>query len=194
MKHHIAFAIAALTLMSGQIQAADQFLAQVVKEGAFVSLYRDGRKFSMPISIRPEEEKIIRELNPDDDVIINGHVLMDKTVVGEGIEQQTVFVINKVRPVSLRRLVPQFVDDPRQENKPYALPKGYEPLLIPVSSGVATAMTLTVSGALAHSLAQTADGGSLRNEMNASVILGAGILMTGAFQIDEFFFNNKKDF
>ncbi len=173
--------------------ANEHFLAQVKRQDQFVSLFRDGKRFTMPIIIRPAEEKIILGLAPDEDVIIEGHVRMDKTVTDEGGNHMTTFVVDSVRPISLKKLsyTQDFKFEPASEPRP--LPEGYEPMMIPVSSGVATALTLTASAALLSSLTAPTAGGALRNDINMSVLIGSGLLMTGAYLLDQIFSNNPKD-
>lgn len=132
-------------------------------------------------------KKYINSLLPGDDVVVEGNITYITSYDEDGSQLEPVFVITSLRPISLSRLGdgPAF---PVDEHLPGKITgKTYSPMVIPVTTEVASAMTLTTSLLFMQSLSASATDPEVRQELNSGLIFFAGALATGVFIFEQVF-------
>lgn len=130
-------------------------------------------------------EKDIAALQKGDEVLLKGYVAYQNFFLAGGAHSKAIFVVQSVKAVSLSKLgktegtiIPEPVTSP-------LLQKSYSPLSIPVTTQVASAITLTSSILLLQSLTASPFDPQLRQQLNSGLILFAGAIATGIFIYDQ---------
>lgn len=135
----------------------------------------------------PQLNSVIDDLLPGDEVIAHGHMEYLTSSMDSRISYSPIFVIDKITPVSLKRLgvskqlVQQYPIPAFEKNIP-----GYAPGAITASAQVTSSLILTASVLLLQSLLSPPPGGDPRGDINAGLTFFAGTLATGIFLFDDF--------
>lgn len=128
--------------------------------------------------------EVINKLNPGDETIIEGHITYHMSLNETQNQYSPIFVIESIKPVSLRLLGQQNEKAPEIESsKRFQLSneKVYSPMGIPVTTEVASSITLTTSALLLQSLTAGPNEPGTHQKLNSGMIIFAGALATGVF-------------
>ena len=133
-------------------------------------------------AVKLEQEglaKVLSDLEPNDEVLLKGSVRYHPVTLDSKTEMRPTFHINKIIPVSLKRLgKSEFkIAEPKLV---FSLAEPRGPKGIAVNEKVATAITLTATVLLMQNLTSTSSGGP-REEIQSRILFGAGALATGTF-------------
>lgn len=136
-------------------------------------------------------EKEIAGLEAGDEALIEGHIVYESSTVEGKQAFRPIFVIESIRPVSLKRLGKVEMKEQDQLIQLQPLPSNFERKgTIPVTAEVAGAITLTAS--LLMLQAQTAGNQpEFKQDLNAGLVFSAGALATGLFIYDQIVANKK---
>ena len=139
----------------------------------------------------PNLAEEVLKLREGDDVVIKGYVTYEGFKV-EGISQlKPVFVIQSLKPISLSRISEIDKSVPPRPINFLPAQASYSPFSIPVTTQVASSITLTSSMLLLQSLTNGPNDPLLTQQLNSGLVLFAGALFTGVF-IYEQLINAKK--
>jgi hypothetical protein len=158
-------------------------LVKVTKDQHGTQLFRDKNEAPIPsIEFNQNVKEQIEALKNGDEVIVVGHIRYHS----QGLESQSMkpfFIIESVHPISLQRLG---TIDTSINDQPLKLkaPEPFSPLTLPVSTEVASAITMTSSLLLLESLSAGSDPHG-RREMQKSLIISAGTMATIIFIYDQ---------
>lgn len=159
-----------------------KIIARIKTSGKVLELEKDGQKAGVKTQLaRPELQKALEALEPGDEALITGrlHYVL-KGVEGEG--SQATFVIESIKPISLKRLGKidqKFIEDQKQfVIRPVT---GTGPKTIPVTGDVANAITMTASLLMLQNLTATEADPGVKKDLNTGLIFSAGVLATGLF-------------
>lgn len=176
--------IATLILTSFMAHAMDEGFEDVTLLARIHSL-KDVEKISGYAAVLEEEglNKILQGLEKDDEVLLKGSIRYHPVTMDNKTEMRPTFHINKIVPVSLKRLgkLDLEIAEPKLV---FSLDEPRAPKTIPVSGKVATAMTLTASILLLQNLTSGQSDGP-RQKLESQVLFGAGALATGSFIWDQ---------
>lgn len=133
--------------------------------------------------INKEVEKKIAELSSGEEAVVKGHITYDTRTADGTVKFRPVFLVTSITPVSLTKLRAGKVDsiDPAFNLHEH---KDFSPLTIPVTTEVASSLTLTTALLLMQSLTASSDPQG-RQQINQGIIIFAGALATGSFIIDQ---------
>ncbi len=137
-------------------------------------------------------EKIIKGLEADDEVVLEGQVIYESETTESTLRFRPVLIIEKLTPISLKRLGK--MNDFKVEEKTIAfrLESSYSPRPLKLSDGVVSSLVLTASVLLLKSLAASPTDPDLNSKLTEGLIFSAGALATGS-QILEDRFRSSKD-
>jgi hypothetical protein len=134
----------------------------------------------------------LKQLAPDEEVLLQGEIFYEK-VKGTDGQLQPVFVIDSVRPISLRKLGK--MDDFKVSEKTVTFTlknPNFAPKALNMPEKAVGAITMTASILMLKSLttnAATEPRG--RDQMNSALIFSAGALAAGSFILEELLKSSK---
>lgn len=131
-----------------------------------------------------EVAKTLDQLQPGDEVFIEGFVSHHATA---GLEQGKVlpfFVVEKVYPISLKALSVTDYKAPELEFTPDST-ADFSPARIPVTAEVASAMTMTTSLLLMHDLTMGSTEPEMKKQLQTALFLSAGTMATMLFVYEQ---------
>ncbi len=173
----------ALCLAQAPVGSDIEVVGKLESLGSSVRLVRSVEGDAIPSVLEDENlMKVIRSMRPGDDALVRGHISYVPSAAAGETNLVPVFVITGVKTVSLKRLADAL--DAAGSERPIPLrleAKVYSPQAIPVSTEVASALTVTGSMLLMHSLTAGGLEPMLTRELNQGLIIFAGALMTGTF-------------
>lgn len=150
------------------------------KEGTFPSLPGNEKM-----------KKILSEIKDGSEAIIEGHISYEPISSDNGQQFRPFFVIDSIHPISLSELGA----DARKVQIDTLLPIHsrpiYSPPFIPVSSEVATALTLTTSFLLLESLSNVHNT-NVHSDTNKALFVSAGAMATVLFIYEQVKGDKKK--
>lgn len=176
-----------LSLVSHRAQGSQdvEILARIQGADGKIVVHHAGSGQSLPSVLASEDLiEVIKSLSPGDEAIVTGHLSYSNFNLEEKRTMTPVFVIEKIRPISLARLgkietVPEALME-------YSLPSSnYSPLGIPVTTEVASAITLTSALLLMQSLTASSTQPQTKQEINSGLVIFAGALATGVFVFEQ---------
>lgn len=185
-----------LLLVSFKLMATPaEDLPQEVKVIAKINSFKQGNltihqgadSLRQPIRFaNPAVEKAVKELTPDEEVILSGKLIYEKQGVADSFQIRTIFIIHEVKAISLKRLgnMDNFVVAERPVTFDLT-PKAYAPGSLPASAEVVGSITITASILLLKALTAKNSGPSLNNDLNSGLIFSAGALATGSFIMEQ---------
>ena len=144
------------------------------------------QKIYLPLELNQQQEKAIKKLRLSNDVLLKGKISLRSMQQGESKKFYSVFVVDEIHPNVLASLGVDKVDSLSNSmdlnhvaiiktNQPYM----YRPT-IRIPSNVAGAMFLTATSLFALQVAHPAGENTMvPNQINAGVLLGAGLLFIG---------------
>lgn len=135
----------------------------------------------IPMRIKDTDlEKKLKDFDPTDEVLLEGYLSQESSMSGDSRKFTTVFIVESIKPVSLKRLGK--MDNFKVEERPvtFRLASGYAPGSLKVSGGTVGAMVITASVLLLKGLAASPKESPLRRQLETGLIFSAGALATGA--------------
>lgn len=172
-----------------------QVLAKVHITGHAINLIRLSEGDVIPSLLKNKElEKVISQMGPDGEALVKGHITYQATTIEGQAKLEPIFIIESINPISLKllgKIKPP--DDNELANNIFRSPdKNYAPFSIPVSTEVASALTVTTSVLLLQSLTASANQPQVEQQFNTGLFLFAGALATGVFIYDQIKSNHSK--
>ncbi len=159
-----------------------KLVARIKNKGSEIQLFKENRPAGVKTTLaNPELQKIINDFEPGDEALITGHLQYHV----KGVEAETtpaIFVIDSIKPVSLKRLGIRentFIEDQKSiliSPAPTPTPK-----TIAVTKEVAAAITMTASLLMLQDLTAKPSEPSVKSDINTGLIFSAGALATGLF-------------
>ena len=192
------FALALLTNALGQTNSTPQIevLARIQTTGHAVKLIRLNEGDSIPSILNDKKlENIISEMGSDNEALVKGHISYHATTNIEGqAKLDPIFIIESIHPVSLKLLGKIKIPDDNEmtSNIFKTRDQNFSPVSIPVTTEVASAITMTSALLLMQSLAANPSQPGVTQQLNSGVFIFAGVLATGVFIYDQLKGNTKK--
>ena len=173
-------------IAQGQPQTSSEIevLARIQTSGNAVSLVRLTEGDVIPSVLQDKKlEKIISSLEPGTDALVKGHISYQATTIEGQTKLKPLFIIESIKPVSLKMLgrVKGLNENDLASTLIHNQEKSYSPVTIPISTEVASAITLTTTVLLMQSLTANPSQSQSENQLNTGVFLFAGALATGVF-------------
>ena len=165
-----------------------EVLAKIQTTGHAIKLIRLSERDVIPSLLKNKElEKVISQMRPDEDALVKGHITYQATTIEGQAKLEPIFIIESIHPVSLKllgKIKPP--DDNELANNIFRSPdKNYAPFSIPVTTEVASALTLTTSVLLLQSLTASPNQPQVEQQLNTGLFLFAGALATGFYIYDQ---------
>lgn len=157
-------------------------IGRIEGHGAALRVVRslEGDAFSGTLQ-NPSLEKDLSKLQKGDEVVIKGYITYRNFSIEGGAQISPIFIVQSIKPISLSRLGKMGdAKWPESTLQPMSQ-KTYSPIGIPVTTEVATALTLTSSMLLLQSLASSPNDIQTKQQLNTGLILFAGAMATGIF-------------
>lgn len=167
-------------------------VGRIEGHGDALRVIRSLEKDVLPGMLQDKQlEKNLAALQKGDEVVIKGHVAYEMFSIEGQTHQRPILVIQSIRPISLEELgkidgtlIPETFKVKTQ--------KTYMPLAMPVTTEVASALTLTTSMLLLQSLTATSNDPQISKDINTGMIIFAGVMATGIFIYDQISGNRIK--
>lgn len=193
----VIFVFAFIHTAMGQTNATPQIevLARIQTTGHAVKIIRLKEGDSIPSLLNDKKlEKVISDMGSDKEAIVKGHISYHATTLEGQAKVEPIFIIESIHPVSLKLLgkVKTPDDNEMTSNIFKTHDQNFSPLAIPVTTEVASAITITSALLLMQSLAANPGQPGVTQQLNTGLFLSAGILATGVFIFDQLKGNNKK--
>gem|GEM_PF-1432424 len=171
---------------AGQPQTSSEIevLARIQTSGSAVSLVRLTEGDVIPSVLQDKKlEKVIASLEPGTDALVKGHISYQATTIEGQTKLKPLFIIESISPVSLKMLgrVKGFSENDLASTLIHNQEKSYSPVTIPISTEVASAITLTTTVLLMQSLTANPSQSHGEHQLNTGIFLFAGALATGVF-------------
>ena len=149
-------------------------------------IYRHQNEAPIPsIEYNQNVKDKLEALKNGEEVIVVGHISYHPSNGLEEASLKPFFIIESVHPISLKTLgmIETTINDQPLKLEP---PNHFSPLTIPVSTEVASAITMTSSLLLVESLSSSSGSNPQgRRDMNKSLIISAGTMATILFIYDQ---------
>ncbi len=189
------FTIISAALAQTESSPNIQVLAKIHVTGHAINLIRLSEGDVIPSLLKNKElEKVISQMGPDAEALVKGHITYQATTIEGQAKLEPIFIIESINPISLNllgKIKPP--DDNELANNIFRSPdKNYAPFNIPVTTEVASALTLTTSVLLLQSLTASANQPQVEQQLNTGLFLFAGALATGVFIYDQIKSNHSK--
>lgn len=142
-----------------------------------------GRPLPVILTNNDLEKKLINA-NHNDEMVIKGHIIYRPVATLEAQKMTPFLVIEEVYPVSLEALgLKEYqVPDAKVKNLDFQ----YRPFRIPVTTEVASAITITSTFLLLNSLSSNSDlEPAGRNDLRKALFISAGTMATLVFLYDQ---------
>ena len=191
----IVFSIFGTAMAKQESSPKIEVLAKVHITGHAINLIRLSEGDVIPSLLKNKElEKVISQMGPDGEALVKGHITYQATTIEGQAKLEPIFIIESINPISLKllgKIKPP--DDNELANNIFRSPdKKYAPFSIPVTTEVASALTLTTSVLLLQSLTASANQPQVEQQLNTGLFLFAGALATGVFIYDQIKSNHSK--
>lgn len=127
----------------------------------------------------------ISGLKPGEDIVIKGYVTLAPISIEGQSHSSSVFVIESVKAISLKDLGK--IEKLTLKDYQFELNRSesFSPLVIPVSTELASAVTLTTSLLLLQSLTARSSDIDTKKQIDSGLIIFAGAMATGIFIFDQ---------
>lgn len=179
----IIFSSSATNVLA-QTEKKIEVLAKIRTVGNSIELIVPNEKETIPSLVQKKElEKIINSLIPGDEALVTGHIIYHAHSLEGQTSYRPIFIIEDIKPISLRLLGKMDLATTFESSYATLKPQDnfYPPIGIPVSTEVASAITMTSTLLLMHSLGSSSAQPQATQQMNAGLFLFAGALATGIF-------------
>jgi hypothetical protein len=171
-----------------------EVIGKITLQENHVRLFRSSNGDAIPSVLQRQHLKeIISQFNPNEEAIIKGHITYLSTSLDGQASLRPFFIIESIKPISLQKLGKVEFTDSSQFQSPIMLQNMiYAPMALPITTEVASAITLTTSMLLMQSLA-TSSRPQVTDQLNTGLILFAGALATGVFIFEQITGTQTKD-
>jgi hypothetical protein len=172
------------TLPKNQIEV----LAKIYTTGHAIKLIRLSEKDVIPSILQDQKlEEAIARLDPDSEALVKGHITYHATTLEGQVKLEPIFIIESINPISLRLIGKiKAPDDNELASSAFRSPdKSYAPFSIPVTTELASAITMTSAVLLMQSLAANPNQPDTKQQVNTGMFLFAGVLATSVFIYDQ---------
>lgn len=160
-----------------------EVLAKIQKTGDAVRLIRSNEGDIIPSVLQDKKlEQVISKLDPGDEALVKGHITYQAQIIEGKTNLRPIFVIESISPISLRRLGDlegYSISETAFFTK--SLDSTYSPLTIPITTEVASAITLTTTILLMQSLTANPSQPQGAQQLNSGLFIFAGAIATGVF-------------
>lgn len=200
MKKLTTITYLALAFFSLQVVAETtselSFYAKLKMTGHGVNLFRQKEGDVIPsILAKSELNKVVENLEPGDETLVKGYITYKAITVEGQTKLSPLFVIESITPVSLKRLGNiQVAQDSDFSQFKMAEPNSYSPLTIPVTTELASAITITTSMLLMQNLTASGSQPHTKQQINSGLFLMSGALATGYFIYEQLSGSLKKEY
>jgi hypothetical protein len=164
-------------------------IARIQSQGGNVKIVRSAEKDVIPSLLEDQKLKdVIGTLQAGDEAVIEGRITYQTTYLEGQTTFKPVFIISSITPISLKRLAQ--ADRVNLDNTlgPSFAPIeyfNYSQASFPVSTKVASAMTLTTAALLMNSLSAGPTTPHTSTQLNSGMFLFAGLMATGVFLFEQ---------
>lgn len=155
------------------------------KNGALVILRSSTGDIIPGVFSSKEIEKKLSSIAQDEEALIEGYINYRPISSGEKTSFAPYFSIESVRPVSLNRLSAQDYVAPESSFDFAPMKQDFRPYTIPVTTEVASALTMTSTFLLMDSLSSGDGEPSGRQDLRKGLIISAGTMATVLFIYDQ---------
>jgi hypothetical protein len=172
------------TIATPQIEV----LAKIQTTGHSVKLIRLSEGDTIPSLLHDQKlEEVISRMEPDSEALVKGHITYHATTLEGQAKLEPIFIIESINPISLKLIGKiKAPDDNELASALFRSPdKSYAPFAIPVTTEVASAITMTSAVLLMQSLAANPNQPETKQQMNTGLFLFAGVLATSVFIYDQ---------
>ncbi len=132
-----------------------------------------------------EIEEELSSISKDEEALIEGYIKYRPISSGEKTSFAPYFSIEAVRPVSLNRLSALDYEAPASSFEFTPMDQEFRPYTIPVTTEVASALTMTSTFLLMDSLSSGDGEPSGRQDLRKGLIISAGTMATVLFIYDQ---------
>lgn len=172
-----------------------EILGKIKIEGKDIKLFRTNERDIIPGMLDDQKIiKVISELGPSEESFVKGHVIYQKFDSDGSMSLRPVFVIESVKPISLK-LIGSIgsIQDYQSKHESLIYRKSeYSPLVMPISTEIASTVTLTTAILLMQSLTSSSLQPQSSQQLNSGLIFFAGALAAGAFVVEQYKNETKK--
>ena len=149
-------------------------------DGAMKVIKQDNQEY-LPIEAKTKEIEIqLKSLGPGKEAFLEGQISYRYLTSENTKTLKPVFIITSVYPVSLNEIGKIDVGFIEKANPDLILSDNYSPYSIPVTTEVASAMTMTTTLMLMESLSHNGDPEG-RRDMRKALIISSGLMATLLF-------------
>lgn len=161
------------------------FIGRIEGHGAALKVIRSLEGDALPGMLENNRlEEKLQDLQKGDEVLIQGHVSYE-TYFLEGVtKMKPIFVVKSLTPISLARLG-SMKEMKIPDSPTITSTKVYAPVGIPISTEVASAITMTSSLLLLQSFTSSGADPQIKQQLNSGLILFAGLMATTVFIYDQ---------
>lgn len=175
-----------LPVFTGRAAEPVTFIGRIEHKGTDLKITRSFEGDSIPGMLESKDllESVAR-LGTGDEVVIKGFLTFRTHSLEGQTQTRPLFVVNSIKPISLSE-IGKIESTPLTEN--YALllrEKDFSPVGIPVSTEIASAITLTTSLLLLQSLTSRPTDVATTTQLNSGLLIFAGAMATGVFIFDQ---------
>ena len=159
-----------------------KILVRIEQQNGELRIFRSSNGDVIPGAFANKElANELKKLEEGDEVLMEGHINYRPTFSMEKTSFKPYFMIESVRPVSLRRLGQINLKLPESTLQFAQTPGEFRPLTLPVSTEVASALTMTTTLLLMDSLTSGPGDPSGRQDLRRGLIISAGTMATVLF-------------
>lgn len=194
----ILFSLLVPSLIKAESFAEIEVLGKIKMKGNALEFIPGNQADATSVPSRVKDQKLIdsiSSLESADEAFVKGHVIFQKFDSDGSGQIKPVFVIESVRPISLKRIgdIGSMQDFPQKNDYTILKADSFAPWSIPVSTEIASAITMTSAMLLMQSLTASPLQPEGVQQIHKGLILSAGALMTGALIIEKITNKDKKE-
>ena len=162
-------------------------VVRIESKGDQIHIMRPSHSETIPSVFKTDSvRKTFETMNAGDEAVVQGYINYE-VYKGDNIQDlRPVFVIEEMHLISLSRLSVAGENPDIQSSLVFPAPdNGFSPATIPVTTEVASAMTLTTSMLLMESLSAGSGDPDGRRDMRKALFIGAGTMATILFLYEQ---------
>lgn len=157
-------------------------LVRIEQKNGDLRIFRSATGDLIPGAFQNKElEKQMTSLEPGEEALIEGHINYRTQISPEKTSYKPYFVIEAVHPVSLKRLGAIDYTAPESSFQFAPLQTDFRPATLPISTEVASALTMTTTLLLMESLSASGSEPSGQRDLQRGLIISAGSMATILF-------------
>lgn len=190
----LVFVLTQYTLADSSSEVS--FFAKIHSSGQDIRVVRtiEGDTITSILGTKQLKQEI-EKLLPGDEALLKGYITYRSASIDGHTKLTPIFVVESINPVSLRRLgKSQKLDFNDMAALKMPESKSYSPLTIPVTTELASAITLTTSMLLMQNLTASATQPDTKQQINSGLFLFSGALATGYFIYEQLKGSLKKEY